>query len=224
MSSLTVMAQEERATQQENVATAETPDTDWKLSCALGMETGAFLKEVPEFEFELFIWALQDTVKDGELLLKPDQASALRQAFYTKIQERKLEAVGEKNRPAGEVFFAANKEREGGVTTASGLQYIMLRDGDGPQPLLTDRVTVHYRGGFIDGTEFSNSYRQGSPDTVPLSDGIPGWIEALQLMKVGSKFRFFIPSDLAYGQRGVLPQIGPNATLIFEVELLGIEN
>ena len=123
----------------------------------------------------------------------------------------------------GELFLQENKQKEGVVTTLSGLQYIVLREGDGQRPKVTDTVKVHYRGALIDGTEFDSSYSRGEPAVFPVNGVIAGWTEALQRMRVGSKYRVFVPPKLAYGERGAGDVIVPNETLIFEVELLGIE-
>jgi len=127
-----------------------------------------------------------------------------------------------KQEDEGAAFRAKNGERTEVTTTASGLQYEVLAEGAGASPNRSDRVTVHYRGTLIDGTEFDSSYRRGQPATFPLSGVIAGWTEALQLMRVGSKHRIVLPPELGYGRRGAPPQIGPNATLVFDVELLGI--
>jgi len=126
----------------------------------------------------------------------------------------------EENQAAGEAFLAENATKENIVTTASGLQYEILTEGEGPSPSATTNVTVHYRGTTLDGKEFDSSYSRNAPATFPLNHVIAGWTEGLQLMNVGAKYRFFIPSELAYGQRGAGADIGPNSTLIFEVELL----
>ncbi|HVG92460.1 MAG TPA: FKBP-type peptidyl-prolyl cis-trans isomerase, partial [Alphaproteobacteria bacterium] len=131
---------------------------------------------------------------------------------------------GEVNMKEGEEFLAANKAKEGVVTLPSGLQYKILKQGDGPKPTAADIVACNYRGTFINGIEFDSSYKRGQPLTFPLRGVIKGWTEALQLMPVGSKWQLFIPSDLAYGARGAGGLIGPNATLIFEVELISIQN
>ena len=122
------------------------------------------------------------------------------------------------------MFMEENKNKEGVQTTTSGLQYKVLTEGDGAKPSATDRVTVHYRGTLLDGTEFDSSYKRGQPATFALNGVIKGWTEGLQLMKMGSKYEFVIPPELAYGKRGTGAQIGPDATLIFEVELLDIAN
>jgi FKBP-type peptidyl-prolyl cis-trans isomerase len=132
--------------------------------------------------------------------------------------------VGDKNMKEGEAFLAENKKKEGVVTLPSGLQYKVITAGTGKKPKATDTVTTQYRGTLIDGTEFDSSYKRGQPTTFPVAGVITGWTEALQLMPVGSKWQLFIPSNLAYGPRGAGHLIGPNATLVFEVELLSIED
>jgi len=144
-------------------------------------------------------------------------------AQFEKDMEQKQKATGEKNKTDGAKFLEENKKKEGVKTTASGLQYKVVKEGTGPQPKATDMVTVNYRGTLIDGTEFDSSYKRGQPATFPLNGVIKGWTEAVQLMKVGSKYQLFVPSNLAYGERSVGPDIAPNATLIFEVELLDVK-
>jgi FKBP-type peptidyl-prolyl cis-trans isomerase FklB len=131
--------------------------------------------------------------------------------------------MGETNKTEGEAFLAANKTKQGIVTLPSGLQYTILKEGTGPKPTASDSVVCNYRGTLINGTEFDSSYKGGQPLTFPVGGVIKGWTEALQLMPVGSKWQLFIPSQLAYGERGAGADIGPNATLIFEVELLSIQ-
>ena len=135
-----------------------------------------------------------------------------------------MKELGEKNRKEGEAFLAENKKKKGVITTESGLQYMVLEKGDGPKPKATDTVSVNYRGTLIDGTEFDSSYKRGKPVTFPVKGVIAGWTEALLLMNVGSKYKLFVPPNLGYGGRGAGRLIGPEATLIFEVELLGIES
>jgi FKBP-type peptidyl-prolyl cis-trans isomerase FklB len=134
-----------------------------------------------------------------------------------------MQQVAENNRKEGEAFLAANKTKEGVVTLPSGLQYKVLTAGTGPKPTAADTVVCNYRGTFINGTEFDSSTAHGEPSTFPVGRVIPGWTEALQLMPVGSKWQLFIPSNLAYGQKGAGDDIPPNTTLIFEVELLSIQ-
>ena len=154
-----------------------------------------------------------------------DRAKEEIRKYFTAMQERQqAEAakVGEQNRKLGEAYLADNAKRPGIVTTASGLQYEVLTQGDGPVPAATDQVKVHYTGRLIDGTVFDSSVERGEPATFGVTQVIPGWVEALQLMPVGSKWRLHIPSALAYGPNGAGGVIGPDATLIFDVELLEI--
>jgi len=132
--------------------------------------------------------------------------------------------LAEQNRQQGEQFLASNKDKEGVIVRPSGLQYMVLREGSGAKPTITDSVTVHYRGTLIDGSEFDSSYARGEPSTFALNGVIRGWTEGLQLMSVGSKYRLFVPSALGYGPDGKGDKIGPAATLIFDVELLAINN
>jgi len=145
------------------------------------------------------------------------------QAEVRKKQDAEAQAAAEANMKEGEAFLADNKTKEGVVTLPSGLQYKILTPGTGPKPTASDTVVCNYRGTFINGTEFDSSYKRGQPASFPVGQVIKGWTEALQLMPVGSKWQLFIPPDLAYGQRGAGGAIGPNATLIFEVELLSIK-
>jgi FKBP-type peptidyl-prolyl cis-trans isomerase FklB len=140
-------------------------------------------------------------------------------------EERKvqLKKMADDNKLAGEKFLAENKTKEGVVTLPSGLQYKIIKAGEGPKPVSTSKVTVNYRGTLPDGTEFDSSYQRGQPVTFPVNKVVPGWTEALQLMPVGSKWMLYLPSALAYGERGTPPRIGPNQTLVFEVELLSSE-
>jgi FKBP-type peptidyl-prolyl cis-trans isomerase FklB len=137
--------------------------------------------------------------------------------------ETDMQAIAMKNKEAGEAFLAANKKKTGVVTLADGLQYKILTEGTGQKPTASDSVTVNYAGTLIDGTEFDSSYKRGEPITFPVNGVIAGWTEALKLMPVGSTWELYIPSELAYGKYGAGPQIGPNAVLIFKVELLDIK-
>ncbi len=141
-----------------------------------------------------------------------------------KQQQEKMQEAGAANKTEGEAFLAANKSKDGVVTLPSGLQYKILTAGTGPKPTASDSVVCNYRGTLINGTEFDSSYKRGQPATFGVGQVIKGWTEALQLMPVGSKWQLFIPSSLAYGERGAGAEIGPNATLIFEVELLSIQD
>ncbi|MCA9399815.1 MAG: FKBP-type peptidyl-prolyl cis-trans isomerase, partial [Candidatus Omnitrophica bacterium] len=155
-----------------------------------------------------------------------EEAQVLMQELAQNVQQKVIKQqkeISTKNAEESEAFLAANKEKEGVKTTESGLQYLVLSEGDGPTPTAASRVKVHYSGTLIDGTEFDSSYKRGQPAVFPVGAVIKGWTEALQMMKVGSKYKLFIPSNLAYGKQGAGAIVGPNAVLIFEVELLGIE-
>jgi len=147
--------------------------------------------------------------------------AALQEELRSRFADERA-AQGEKNRAEGDTFLEENRSREGVVTLPSGLQYSILREGDGPRPAMTDQVSVHYVGTFLDGTEFDNSYTAGNPVIFAVNRVIAGWTETLQLMRVGAKWRLWIPPELAYGEAGQGTRIGPNATLVFEVELLAI--
>ena len=134
-----------------------------------------------------------------------------------------MQKLSEKNKADGEKFLVENARKEGVTTLPSGLQYKEIKAGKGKSPKATDTVTTHYKGTLIDGMEFDSSYKRGEPATFPVSGVIPGWTEALQLMKEGAKWQLFLPSNLAYGERGAGRDIGPNATLIFEVELISVK-
>jgi FKBP-type peptidyl-prolyl cis-trans isomerase FklB len=161
----------------------------------------------------------------GKMLMTEDEMKAVLQqlrADVTKEQEAKAKVAGDANRKVGETFLAANKSKEGVVALPSGLQYKILKEGTGPKPTASDTVSCNYSGKLINGTEFDSSYKRGQPASFPVGGVIKGWTEALQLMPVGSKWQLYIPSDLAYGDRGSPPNIGPAETLIFEVELLSV--
>jgi len=198
-----------------------------KISYALGMEFGPSLKPFEnEIDIALFARGIEDSLKGKDALLTPEETEEIRKMISKQVQtyrEKEKTMLAEKNLKEGEKFLAENKKKKGVVTTESGLQYIVLHKGDGPKPKKTDQVKVHYRGMLIDGTEFDSSYKRGKSVVFSLQGIIPGWIEALQLMTVGSKHTLFVPPNLAYGDNGAGRLIGPNSVLIFEVELLGIE-
>jgi len=154
--------------------------------------------------------------------LTPDQSKETMTAFE-KDMEQKQKAAADKSASEGTKFLEENKKKEGVKTTASGLQYKVVKEGTGAQPKASDTVTVNYRGTLINGTEFDSSYKRGEPATFPVNGVIKGWTEALQLMKAGSKYQLFIPPNLAYGERAVGPDISPNSTLIFDVELMDVK-
>lgn len=198
-----------------------------KISYSIGMDIGGNLKRGSvEVDPDLLARGLKDSYGGGKTILTEDQA---RQAItdFQKAQMAKqaetMKILSEKNKADGEKFLAGNAKKEGVKVLPSGLQYRELTPGTGKSPKSTDTVTTHYKGTLIDGAEFDSSYKRGEPATFPVSGVIPGWTEALQLMKEGAKWQLFIPSKLAYGEKGVGQVIGPNATLIFEVELLTVK-
>jgi FKBP-type peptidyl-prolyl cis-trans isomerase len=199
-----------------------------KVSYALGMSIGLNVKrQSVDIDPSLVARGLKDALSGSKTLLTEEEARTAitaQQAELHKRQEEKMQQAGEENRKQGAAFLAENKSKEGVVTLPSGLQYKILKDGTGPKPASTDTVVCNYRGTLINGTEFDSSYKRGEPTSFPVNQVIKGWTEALQLMSVGSKWQLFIPADLAYGDRGAGPDIGPNATLIFEVELLSIKD
>jgi FKBP-type peptidyl-prolyl cis-trans isomerase FklB len=199
-----------------------------KFSYALGMNLGTSLhrQSVP-VDPNILLRGLKDSLAGGKTLLTEDQARAALtdvQNEMRKKQQEQMQVAGEANKKEGEAFLAANKVKDGIVTLPSGLQYKILTQGTGSKPTSADTVVCNYRGTLINGTEFDSSYKRGQPATFPVSGVIKGWTEALPLMTVGSKWQLFIPAELAYGERAPGPEIGPNSTLIFEVELLSIQD
>jgi FKBP-type peptidyl-prolyl cis-trans isomerase FklB len=199
-------------------------------SYALGMsQANGFRKNSFDVDVDLFSQGLKDALAGGKTLLTEEQSRVIVAALQGELKDRQIarqrdeaRTLGVKNTGAGEAFLAANKENEGVVTLESGLQYKILKAGDGKKPTINDIVVVNYRGTLIDGTEFDSSQKRG-PTSLPVNKLIQGWSDALQLMPVGSKWQLFVPPNLAYGERAMGRVIGPNATLIFEVELLGIK-
>lgn len=191
-----------------------------KISYALGMNMGNSFRSsgIKELDINDFAQAIDDVLKGSPLKMGYDEAKQIMNEFFTQLQEEKLTI----NKKAGEEFLRLNKERPGVKATASGIQYEILKDGNGTKPKATDQVKVHYEGKLIDGQIFDSSIKRGEPATFGLNQVIPGWTEGLQLMPVGSKYRLYIPSELAYGERGAGEMIEPNSTLIFDVELLDI--
>lgn len=198
-----------------------------RISYSIGMDIGRNLKRQPfEVDPELLAQGIRDVFSGGKTLLTEEeqkQTLADLQKELTAKQQEQVRRMMEKNRRDGEKFLAENGKREGVVTLPSGLQYKVLKAGTGPSPKLNDTVETNYRGTLLDGTEFDSSYKRGQTATFPVNGVIEGWKEALQKMKVGGKWQLFVPSKLAYGERGAGRDIGPNQALIFEVELLDIK-
>jgi FKBP-type peptidyl-prolyl cis-trans isomerase len=198
-----------------------------KASYAIGMNIGKGLhKDSVDVDPAILLRGLKDGMAGGKTLLTDDEAKSAMvaiQADLRKKQEAKMAIAGDANKKEGDEFLAQNKTKEGVVTLPSGLQYKILKEGTGPKPSASDSVVCNYKGTLIDNTEFDSSYKRGQPATFPVGQVIKGWTEVLQLMPVGSKWQVFVPSDLAYGPRAPGGTIGPNATLIFEIELLSIQ-
>ena len=201
-------------------------DQKEKVSYSIGLDIGTTLKrQLIDVNEELLKKGLQDGLSGAKPLLTDEQMKETMSTFQKEMvakQAAAKKAAGEKNAAESKKFLAENKTKEGVKTTASGLQYKVIKEGTGPSPKATETVKVNYRGTTIDGTEFDSSFKRGQPASFPVNRVIKGWTEGLQLMKVGSKYQFFVPADLAYGERGAGSDIGPNATLIFDVELLAI--
>jgi len=197
-----------------------------KASYTIGLNLGKSLKSNDiQANIDLIVKGLRDGLGGGAPLLTDEEMQTTMQTLQTQVtaqQEAKRKALGEKNKAEGEAFLAKNKEKPGVKTTASGLQYEVITEGTGPNPKPTDSVTVNYKGTLMDGSVFDSSYDRKEPVTFVLNQVIPGWTEGVQLMKVGSKYKFYIPSALGYGEHGAGATIGPNSPLIFEVELISI--
>ena len=190
------------------------------VSYSLGVNIGENIKtQFPNIDLKNFEAAIKDVLDNSkEPIISGADAQKTIQEYFTKQQAKASESVVEE----GTKFLAENSKKENVVTLESGLQYEVIKSGDGAKPTLNAQVTTHYHGTLIDGTVFDSSVERGEPASFPVSGVIKGWTEALQLMNVGSKWRLFVPYDLAYGERGAGPQIGPFTTLIFEVELISI--
>ena len=197
-----------------------------KISYVVGMQVGTSLTQIKdEIDLAIVMKAIESSIKGEKPLMTQEEAMAVQKAFSERLQAKRqaeMQAMATKNKAEGEAFLAKNKSVKGVQTTASGLQYQVVKQGTGPKPVATDMVKVHYTGMLLDGTKFDSSVDRGQPAQFALNGVIPGWTEALQLMPVGSKYTLWIPSPLAYGDRGTPGPIGPNATLKFEVELIEI--
>ena len=198
-----------------------------KISYIIGMEIGKNFKDQSiDVEPGILLKGIKDGFSGGKALLTEQEINEMTLTFQKEVMAKREEIakrLGEKNKKEGEDFLAENKKKEGVITLPSGLQYKVIKAGSGKKLKLTDTVTTYYRGTLIDGTEFDSSYRRGQPVSFSVTGVIPGWSEPLQLMEEGAKWQVFIPSNLAYGERGAGPHIGPNATLIFEIGLISIQ-
>lgn len=200
--------------------------TKQKVSYCIGLETARnLLRQFTDMDLKLLEDGFKDAIANTTPKLEQNEVQSIMQALRQQVDQQQKQFItklSEDNRKEGEVFLLANKEKEGVVTLNSGLQYKVLSPGTGPKPTAVDVVSVHYRGSFIDGRIFDSSYERGKPHAFPVNRVIAGWSEALQLMRVGDKWQIFIPHYLAYGEAGFGNEIGPCTTLIFEMELLGI--
>ena len=226
----TTAAAKPRAAATASAPLALTTQKD-KASYAIGMNIGKDLgnklhKDSVDVNTAILLRGIKDSLAGGKMLLTDEQAKAVMDAFVAdlrKKQEEKMAVAGSENKTKGDAFLAANKTKDGVVTLPSGLQYKIITPGTGPKPSATDTVVCNYRGTLIDGTEFDASSKHGGPQTFPVNQVIPGWTEALQLMPVGSKWQLFIPSNLAYGANSPGDPIGPDSTLVFDIELVSIK-
>jgi FKBP-type peptidyl-prolyl cis-trans isomerase len=209
-----------------NVMAVELETEAQKLGYIIGMDIGASLKEQgTDLDLDSLIEAVRATYNNEPLAMTPEEAASVRETFIAARRaeaDQQRESMGSINAAEGDKFLLENRVKEGVQVTDSGLQYKVVVMGDGAKPVATNKVTVHYRGTLLNGEEFDSSYSRNQPTSFQLDQVIPGWTEGLQLMPVGSKFMFYIPPNLAYGPNGGGP-IGPDSTLIFEVELLSID-
>lgn len=195
---------------------------DEKLSYAIGVLFGRNMALDVDVNTDAFLQGIRDVLTDAKLKYTPEEMQQVVSAFREQ-QMKAQQEVGQKNAAAGQAFLDANARKQGITNLPGGLQYRIITAGTGPKPKATDTVVVHYRGTLIDGKEFDSSYSRGQPTPLRLDGVIKGWQEAVPLMPVGSKWEIYVPSALAYGERGAGKDIGPNATLIFEIELLEIK-
>ncbi|HYQ37720.1 MAG TPA: FKBP-type peptidyl-prolyl cis-trans isomerase [Pseudomonas sp.] len=195
-----------------------------KASYGIGLNMGRSLAQegMNDLDSKAVALGIEDAVAKKPQRLTDEQLMEAF-SFLQKRAEERMTALADQNAKAGKKFLEENGKREGVVTTASGLQYEVLKKADGPQPKADDVVSVHYEGKLIDGTVFDSSIKRGAPIDLPVSGVIPGWVEGLQLMHVGEKFKLYIPSELAYGAQSPSPMIPANSVLVFELELLGIQ-
>jgi FKBP-type peptidyl-prolyl cis-trans isomerase len=198
-----------------------------KVSYGIGIDIARNFKKLAiDFDVNILVKGLKDELSGEKLQMTEDDLRATMNTYMGELKQKQMQAMivaAERNKKEGDVFLLQNKTKEGIVALPSGLQYKILKAGTGKKPTDGDSVECHYKGTLINGTEFDSSYRRGRPATFNITGVIPGWTEALKLMPLGSKWQIFIPPQLAYGERGAGRDIGPNATLIFEIELLSIK-
>lgn len=201
-------------------------ETD-KISYSIGLNIGkSFKQQSISIKVDALAQGIKDAIKGEGQLLTDEEIHQVMTAFQQRMMEKKQnqdKMVAEKNSAEGKAFLDNNKKRKGVTALPSGLQYEVIRPGTGATPSLTDTVVTNYRGTLISGQEFDSSYKRGTPATFPVNGVIRGWTEALQLMKVGAKWKLYVPSELAYGPRSAGPVIGPNSTLVFEIELMEVK-
>ncbi|GAB3369306.1 FKBP-type peptidyl-prolyl cis-trans isomerase [Spongiibacter taiwanensis] len=196
-----------------------------KVSYGIGVNIGSRFGDDLPLDVDAFSAGVSDALAGGDLKMTDEEIMSTLQSYQQKqmaARQAEAKALGDKNQAEAEAFFAENAEKEGVVTTDSGLQYMVLAEGEGDKPGEEDMVEVHYRGTLLDGSVFDSSYDRGQTVSFPVNGVIPGWTEALQLMSEGAKYKLFIPSELAYGAGGAGEMIGPNAALVFEVELIDV--
>lgn len=219
---LTLAACQQQGSSRSEDLKTESDSASYAIGVLVGNQNKQQLKSTPDsgqnFNLDLLAIAFEKQLKGEETKMTSEQANTFIQGYFKKLSAKE----GSKNKEEGEAYLTKNKEKEGVKTTASGLQYEIIKEGTGPKPKADDQVKVDYTGTTIDGKVFDSSVQRGKPATFGVGQVIPGWTEALQLMPVGSKWKIYIPSNLAYGERGAGKDIGPNSTLIFEVELLDI--
>lgn len=207
---------------QQGGTSVDVNNEDQKVAYMYGVYTAQQMENqsFSEIDLNAFVQGVRDKLEKGETQISEDSVMSVLQVYY----QKKMTEEADKLKAEGIAFLEENKNKEGVQVTESGLQYEVLVEGDGPMPSLQDKVTTHYHGTLIDGTVFDSSVENGKPVSFPVSGVIAGWTEALQMMKVGSKWKLYVPSDLAYGERGAGQKIKPGAALIFEVELLSIDD
>lgn len=198
-----------------------------KVSYGIGVDVARnFTRMGVDFDVDALAKGMKDALSGGKLLMTDEELRTTLTAYQTELREKQMKAANAaaaENKKIGDAFLAANKTKEGVVALPSGLQYRILKAGDGRKPTETDSVECHYRGTLINGTEFDSSYKTGRPATFKVNGLIAGWTEALKLMPAGSKWQLFVPPELAYGVRGAGQTIGPNSTLIFDLELIAVK-